>query len=59
MKRYNHLVLMSAERNADTEQIVKNTISLFESNKVFEIGTKTDALNNNFILSMTATKVVQ
>jgi len=59
MKRYNHLVLISAERNADTEQIVKNTISLFESNNVFEIGNKTDALNDNSILSMTATKVVQ
>jgi hypothetical protein len=59
MKRYNHLVLMSAERNADTEQIVKDTISLFESNKVFEIGNKTDALNDNSVLSTTATKVVQ
>ena len=59
MKRYNHLVLMSAERNANVEQIVKNTISLFESNNVFEIGNKTDALNDNSILSTTATKVVQ
>lgn len=31
----NHLILMSAERNADTEQIVKNTTSLFEKNNVF------------------------
>ena len=52
----NHLVLMSAERNINTEQIVKNTISLFESNNVFEIGNKIDALNDNSILS---TKFVQ
>jgi hypothetical protein len=59
MKRYNHLVLISAERNANVEQIVKNTISLFESNNVFEIGNKTYTLNDNSILSTTATKVVQ
>lgn len=59
MKRYNHLVLISAERNADVEQIVKNTISLFESNNVFEIRNKTDILNDNSTLSMSTTKVVQ
>ena len=59
MKRYNHLVLISAERNANVEQIVKNTISLFESNNVFEIGDKTDVLNDNFILSTTATRFAQ
>jgi hypothetical protein len=52
----NHLVLMSADRNVNTEQIVKNTISLFENNNVFEIGNKIDALNDNSILS---TKFVQ
>ncbi len=59
MKRYNHLVLISAERNANTEQIVKNTISLFESNNVFEIGNKTDVLTDDSVLSTTVTKVVQ
>jgi hypothetical protein len=59
MKRYNHLVLMSAERNANVEQIVKDTISLFESNNVFERGNKIDALNDNSMLSTTTTKVVQ
>ena len=56
MKKYNHLVLISAERNSDTEQIVKNTISLFESNNVFEIETESNTLNDDFILSTIATK---
>ena len=56
---HNHLILMSAERNANVEQIVKNTISLFENNSVFEIGNKTDVLNDNSILSTTATKFAQ
>jgi len=55
----NHLILMSAERNANTEQIVKNTISLFESNNVFEIGNKTDILTDDSVLSTTITKVVR
>jgi hypothetical protein len=55
MKKYNHLVLISAERNTDTEQIVKYTISLFESNNVFEIETKY-TLNDDSMLSTTATK---
>ena len=59
MKRYNYLVLISAERNVDVEQIIKNTISLFENNNVFEIGNKTYALNDNSALSTTATKFVQ
>ena len=51
MKRYSHLVLISAERNVNVEQIVKNTIGLFESNRVFEIGSKNDASNGNSTLS--------
>lgn len=58
MKKYNHLVLISAERNSDVEQIVKNTICLFESNNVFKIGIEIDTLNSDSILSTTATKFV-
>ena len=47
----NHLILMSAERNVDTEQIVKNTISLFESNNVFRDDDRKFPLSDNFALS--------
>ena len=47
MKRCNHLVLISAERNVDTEKIVKNTTSLFDSNNIFEMENKTNPLNDN------------
>ena len=47
----NHLILMSAERNVDTEQIVKNTISLFESNNVFRDDDRKFPLSDNSALS--------
>jgi len=47
----NHLILMSAERNAGTEQIVKNTISLFESNNVFGDDDRKYPSSDNFALS--------
>jgi hypothetical protein len=37
MKKDNHLVLISAERNTDAENVVKYTLDLFKSNNVFGI----------------------
>ena len=36
----NHLALISAERNASIEQIVKNVINLFEDNSMFDVEQK-------------------
>lgn len=41
--QHNYLILMSVERNADIEQIVKNAIGLFESNGV--LGGRNDTLS--------------
>lgn len=43
----NHLVLISAERNAEIEQIVKNAISHFENNAVLGRRDKPIPSNNN------------
>ncbi len=46
----NYLLLMSAERNAQIEQIVKKTISLFEDNGMLGRKTKPNTLNDNSTL---------
>ena len=42
----NYLLLLSAERNAEIEQIVKNAVHIFESNGIFEEREKSISLNN-------------
>jgi hypothetical protein len=59
IKRFNHLVLISAERNSKTEQIVNDTISLFENNNVFGIENKTEDLHNDSMLSAAPSKFMQ
>ena len=51
IKRYNHLVLISAEQNSDVEQIVNVTNSFFESNNGFGMVNKTKILRANPLLS--------
>ena len=46
----NYLLLMSVERNAEIEQIVKNTISIFESNGMFGRKPKSNTSNYNSTL---------
>ena len=46
----NYLLLMSVERNAEIEQIVKNTASLFESNGMLGRRSKSVPSNNNSTL---------
>ncbi len=46
----NYLLLMSVERNAQIEQIVKKTISLFEGNGMLGRKTKPNTLNDNSTL---------
>jgi hypothetical protein len=46
----NYLLLMSVERNAEIEQIVKNTASLFESNGMLSKRSKSVPSNNNSTL---------
>ncbi len=48
--RLNYLLLMSVERNAEIEQIVKNTISIFESNGMFSRKPKSNTSNYNSTL---------
>ncbi|MDH3617544.1 MAG: hypothetical protein OES14_03455 [Nitrosopumilus sp.] len=43
----NYLLLMSVERNAQIEQIVKKTISLFESNGILDRKSKSTSLGDN------------
>ena len=47
----NYLLMMSVERNAEIEQIVKNAISLFESNGILNGRKKSIPSNNNSTLS--------
>ncbi len=47
----NYLLMMSVERNAEIEQIVKNAISLFESNGILGGRKKSIPSNNNSTLS--------
>jgi len=47
----NYLLLMSVERNAQIEQIVKKTISLFERNGMLGQRNKSISSNNNSTLS--------
>jgi hypothetical protein len=46
----NYLLLMSVERNAEIEQIVKNTINIFESNGMFGRKPKSNTSNYNSTL---------
>ena len=47
----NYLLMMSVERNAEIEQIVKNAISLFESNGILGGRKKSIPSNNDSTLS--------
>ena len=47
----NYLLMMSVERNAEIEQIVKNAISLFESNWILGGRKKSIPSTNDFTLS--------
>ena len=46
----NYLLLMSVERNAEIEQIVKSTINIFESNGMLGGRNKSDPSNNSSTL---------
>ena len=50
--RQNYLLLMSVERNADREQIVKNTINIFENNGLLGGRNKSIPSNNSSTLSL-------
>ncbi len=47
----NHLLLISVERNAEIERIVKDIISLFESNGILSGRDESISSNNNSSLS--------
>jgi hypothetical protein len=49
--RQNYLLLMSVEKNAEIEQIVKNTINIFESNGLLDGRIKSVPSNNSSTLS--------
>jgi hypothetical protein len=46
----NYLLLMSVERNAEIEQIVKNTLNIFERNGMFGRKSKSNTSNYNSTL---------
>jgi hypothetical protein len=50
--RQNYLLLMSVERNAEIEQIVKNTINIFENNGMLDGRNKSIPSNNSSTLSL-------
>jgi hypothetical protein len=50
--RQNYLLLMSVERNAEIEQIVKNTINIFEINGMLGGRNKSIPSNNSSTLSL-------
>jgi hypothetical protein len=50
--RQNYLLLMSVERNAEIEQIVKNTINIFENNGMLDERNKSTPSNNSSTLSL-------
>jgi hypothetical protein len=50
--RQNYLLLMSVERNAEIEQIVKNTINIFENNGMLGGRNKSIPSNNSSTLSL-------